>query len=192
LVLNSFIRPLLATVTSLILASASWSQTDTPTRVPVVISGGHETDPRDHGRPVALVAGGLGVSPEVFRDAFSKVHPVAPGSYPDELRARQNKETLLGALSRYGITNQRLDAVSDHYRYQPGSGQRWPTKSARIQAVVQNGIVTSFEITDGGSGYTSQPTLFVPGHRVPPLQVDLFFGKDLSKNGSISSVTFPR
>ncbi|NBQ65466.1 MAG: hypothetical protein EBT95_08050 [Verrucomicrobia bacterium] len=32
------------------------------TRVPVVFSGGHETDPRDHGRPVVLIAGALGVS----------------------------------------------------------------------------------------------------------------------------------
>jgi hypothetical protein len=158
----------------------------------VTISGGHQTDPRDHGRPVVLVAGGLGVSPEVFHDAFSRVHPVAPGSYPDDQRARQNKEVLLGALSRYGITNQQLDAVSDYYRYQPGSGQLWPTKPAEIQAVVQNGIVTSFEITDGGSGYTSQPTLSVPGYRISPVHVNLSFGKDFSKNGSIASVILLR
>ena len=190
--MNHLVRPLLATITSIILATTAWSQTNAITRVPAVISGGHETDPRDHGRPVVLVAGGLGVSPEVFHDAFSKVHPVAPGSYPDDQRARQNKEVLLSALSRYGITNQQLDAVSDHYRYQPRSGQLWPTKPAEIQAVVQNGNVTSFEITDGGSGYTSQPTLSVPGYRIAPVQANLSFGKNPSKNGSISSVILLR
>ena len=190
--MNHLVRPLLATVTFIILATTAWSQANAVTRVPVTISGGHQTDPRDHGRPVVLVAGGLGVSPEVFHDAFSRVHPVAPGSYPDDQRARQNKDVLLGALSRYGITNQQLDAVSDHYRYQPGPGQLWPTKPAEIQAVVQNGIVTYFEITDGGSGYTSQPTLSVPGYRIAPVQVNLSFGKDFSKNGSIASVILLR
>jgi len=189
---NHLVRPLLATVTFIILATTAWSQANAVTRVPVTISGGHQTDPRDHGRPVVLVAGGLGVSPEVFHDAFSRVHPVAPGSYPDDQRARQNKEVLLGALSRYGITNQQLDAVSDYYRYQPGSGQLWPTKPAKIQAVVQNGIATSFEITDGGSGYSSQPTLSVPGYHIGPVQVNLSFGKDFSKNGSIASVILLR
>ena len=186
--MKSFIRPLLAVLTSITLAAASWSQTDTITRVPVVISGGHEINPMDHGRPVALVAGGLGVSPEVFRDAFSKVHPVAPGSYPDDQRARQNKDVLLGALSRYGITNQRLDAVSDHYRYQPGSGQLWPTKPAMVQAVVQNGVVTSYEVIDGGSGYTSEPSLSVPGARSSPAKINISYSQDLSLNGAITSV----
>jgi hypothetical protein len=39
-------------------------------KVPVTFSGGHETDPQDRGRPVVLVAGALGVKPEVFRKAF--------------------------------------------------------------------------------------------------------------------------
>ena len=50
------------------------------TRVPVNFSGGHETDPRDHGRSVVLVASALGVTSEVFRAAFSNVHPAGPGS----------------------------------------------------------------------------------------------------------------
>ena len=85
-------------VTVLMLLCSAQSQTRDVIRVPVVISGGHETDPRDHGRPVVLVAGGLGVTPEIFRDAFSSVHPVAPGSYPDQERAQQNKSVLLSAL----------------------------------------------------------------------------------------------
>jgi len=47
------------------------------TRAPVALSGGRDTDCRDGGRPVALVAGGLGVKSEVFREAFRGVTPGA-------------------------------------------------------------------------------------------------------------------
>lgn len=162
------------------------------TRVPVLISGGHQTDPRDHGRPVVLVAGGLGVSPGIFRDAFTGVNPVAPGSYPDQGRARQNKSVLLSALSKYGITNQKLDSVSDYYRYQPGVGQLWPTKAAVIIAHVNNGKVTSFEVNDGGSGYSSQPSISVPGVRCGPVAVNISYSQNLQRNGTIDSVTLSR
>src|ERR1051325_7086572 len=79
------------------------------TRVPVVFSGGHETDPRDHGRPVVLVAGALGVQPQVFRDAFSHVRPAPRGTEPDPRQVRENKAALMSALGRYGVTNDRLD-----------------------------------------------------------------------------------
>lgn len=167
------------------------AQTDPPdvTHFPVMISGGHETDPRDHGRPVLLVAGGLGVPPQVFREAFSRVHPVDPGSYPDHERAQQNKGVLLTALAKYGVTNQKLDAVSDAYRYKPGSGQLWPNKPAAIAAFVKNGEVLSYRVIDGGSGYSSPPKLSVPGARSAPVSVKLCFGQSLSANGSISEVT---
>src|SRR4051812_1568346 len=79
-------------------------------KVPVTFSGGHETDRRDHGRPVVLVAAGLGVAPEVFRDAFSGVHPAGPGSGgPTREEAQKNKQALMSVLGKYGITNERLD-----------------------------------------------------------------------------------
>lgn len=162
------------------------------TRVPVVISGGHEADPRDHGRPVVLVAGALGVAPEVFRDAFSRVHPVAPGSQPDQARARENKAVLLSVLGKYGISNEKLDAVSDYYRYQPGTGRLWPTMPAVITALVKNGIVTALEVNEGGYGYSSPPTISVPGAVVGKVTVNLFFGRELQKNGSVASVTLLR
>src|SRR5437016_5075268 len=82
------------------------------TRVPVVFNGGHDTDPRDHGRPVVLIAAALGVKPEVFREAFSHVHPAGPGSGgPTDAEARKNKAALMSALGKYGITNDRLDTV---------------------------------------------------------------------------------
>src|SRR6476620_10797851 len=96
------------------------------TRVPIVFSGGHETDPRDRGRPVILIASALGVPPEVFREAFSHVHPAPPGRGPTPEEARRNKDALLGALSKYGVTNERLDEVSNYYRYRRDHGELWP------------------------------------------------------------------
>ena len=174
-----FARKLVAGVAMgmLVLSISALAQADSGSAVslPVTISGGHETDPIDHGRPVVLVAGGLGVTPEVFREAFS--------------RAQQNKTVLLGALAKYGITNQKLDAVSNAYRYKPGSGQLWPVKPAVIMAYVKNGAVISYEVIDGGAGYSSQPVLSVPGVRSGPVSVSLSFGQNLSSNGSITSVT---
>jgi len=80
--------------------------------VPVEFSGGHDTDPKDRGRPVVLVAGGLGVKPEVFREAFSHVKPAPAGTEPDPEQVRKNKAALMDALGKYGVTNEKLDTVS--------------------------------------------------------------------------------
>ena len=92
-------------------------------RVPVVFTGGHETDPRDRGRPVALVAAALGVPADVFREAFTHVRPAPAGTQPDPEAVRRNKDALMAALAPYGVTNDRLDAVSNHYRYVRSRGE---------------------------------------------------------------------
>jgi hypothetical protein len=131
--------------------------------MPVVFSGGHDTDPRDHGRPVVLVASALGVSSDVFRDAFSRVHPAGPGSGgPTREEARANKAALMSVLGKYGISNDRLDEVSNFYRYPPGSRELWKNRPAVANALVKNGVVTGYEIVDGGAGYTAPPTVTVP------------------------------
>src|SRR5215218_7061953 len=78
------------------------------TQLPITFSGGHETDPRDHGRPVVLVAAALGVTPDVFRTAFRGVTPARNGR-PSPQQARSNKDALMRVLKPYGITNERLD-----------------------------------------------------------------------------------
>ena len=155
--------------------------------LPLTFSGGHDTDPRDHGRPVVLVAGGLGVTPEVFREAFSGVTPSRNGP-PSGAQARKNKEALLKVLGPHGITNERLDEVSDYYRYRRERGEMWPTKPAKGHAVVENGQIKQIVITDGGSGYSSPPTVTVTGLKSAKLTAELSFGKDLKKNGAISAV----
>jgi len=160
-------------------------------RVAVVFSGGHETDPVDRGRPVALIAGALGVKPEVFREAFSHVQPAPAGTRPDEQRVRTNKAALMSALGPLGVTNDRLDEVSNYYRYQPGRGEMWPTREAKAFAVVENGQVTAFEITDGGSGYNSPPEVSVPGFPSGNATTEIAFGSILESNGAVKSINLP-
>ena len=160
------------------------------TRVPVVFSEGHETEGVDHGRPVVLIAAALGVKSEVFREAFSHVHPAGPGSGgPTDAEARQNKAALMSALGKYGITNDRLDTVSSYYRYPPGRGGLWKTQPATANALVKGGVVIGYEITSGGAGYSSAPIASVPGHPEAKAKVELAFGKNLETNGAISAIS---
>jgi hypothetical protein len=157
-------------------------------KVPIVITGGHETDPRDRGRPVALVAAALGVPPDVFRKAFSQVRPAPAGTEPEPAQVRRNKEVLLGALKPYGVTNDELDRVSDYYRYVPGRGTLWPVKAAAGYALFKDGVYQSIVITDPGSGYNAPPNVSVPGHPDLTLKATLAFGRVLKKNGSVATI----
>jgi hypothetical protein len=157
------------------------------TKVPVTFSGGHETDPRDHGRPVVLIAAALKVRPEVFRQAFSGVTP-ARGRRPSSDEQRRNKEALLKVLGPYDVTNERLDEVSDYYRYRPEKGELWPTKTAKAEAIVENGSIKRITITDAGAGYSSPPKVTVKGFEKVPLETKLKFGAEFKKNGSIDSI----
>lgn len=160
------------------------------TRVPVTFSGGHDTDPLDHGRPVILISSALGVTAEIFRDAFSGVHPAGPGKGgPSREEAQANKKVLMNALGKYGITNERLDEVSNFYRYPPGSRNLWKHTPATANALVKNGVVTGFEIVSGGAGHTTPPTITVPGISGVTTKVELAFGKKFETNGSVSAIT---
>jgi hypothetical protein len=158
------------------------------TRVPVKFSGGHETDRRDRGRPVVLIAGALGVSSDVFREAFSHVRPAPAGTRPSPDQVRKNKDALLNALGPHGVTNDRLDEVSNYYRYVRSRGEMWPTKPAAAYAEVERGKIARFVVTKGGSGYSSPPSVSVPGFDVTT-KVELSFGKKLETNGSVAAIT---
>lgn len=162
-----------------------------PERVTVEFSGGHETDPVDRGRPVVLVAAGLGVKPEVFREAFKEVRPAPAGTQPTEEQKRKNKSALMNALGKHGVTNDRLDEVSNYYRYVRSRGEMWPTKPAVAFALVRDGKVVGYEVVEGGSGYSSPPAVTVPGVKDAPAKVELSFGKDLKRNGAIAAIKVP-
>ncbi|RYG45739.1 hypothetical protein EON79_11865 [bacterium] len=176
----------------LMVGAAGWAgMGGDPNRVPVNFTGGFETDPQDGGRPVVLVAGALGVKPQVFRDAFSRVNPARDGAPSDE-RVHANKDVLLAALAPYGITNDRLDEVSDHYRYRPEEGERWPTRPAKAFAILKGGEVVRFEIIDPGYGYTSAPLVGVKGMKGLRATLKLAFSADFGKNGSVKALALEK
>src|ERR1019366_5026645 len=111
---------------------------------------------------VVLIAAALEVTPEVFRDAFSQVRPARGGSEPEPAQVRQNKAVLMKALGKYGITNERLDTVSNYYRSPPGRNGLWTTTPAVANALIKGGEVVGYEIVSSGSGYSSPPTVSVP------------------------------
>jgi hypothetical protein len=157
------------------------------TRLPVTFSGGHDTDPQDHGRPVVLIAAGLGVRPKVFRKAFSGVTP-ARGRGPTSEEARRNKEALMKVLGPLKVTNERLDEVSNYYRYRPEKGELWPTKLAKAYAVVEDNKITKIVVTQPGAGYSSPPKVTVKGVDKVRLRAKLMFTTDLKKNGGVESI----
>ncbi|HEV7299160.1 MAG TPA: hypothetical protein VGN72_07325 [Tepidisphaeraceae bacterium] len=154
--------------------------------VPLTIIGGHELNPEDRGRPVILIAAALGVPEQVFRDVFKGVRPSRDGK-PSGEEARANKKVLLDGLAKYGVTNERLDEVSNYYRYKPQDGGLWRHAPAAGFATVKDGVVTSVTITDAGRGYSSQPAVSVEG-ATTPLKASIAFGKDLATNGSVQGV----
>jgi hypothetical protein len=156
--------------------------------IEVAMVAGHDTDPRDHGRPVILVASALGVPTQVFRDAFTHVHPAPAGQEPDPEQVRRNKDTLLATLSKYGVTNDRLDEVSNYYRYNGSQGELWRNRSAKISVTLENGVFKRATIEDEGAGYTTAPSLSVPGYPSVKLAAKVAFGTDLAKNGAIAKV----
>jgi hypothetical protein len=132
----------------LLAASAAFAE---ETQVPVTFSGGHDIGRGDFGRPVNLIAAALGVKPDVFREAFSGVTP-AKGRGPSGEEARRNKDALMKVLKPHGITNDRLDEVSNYYRFRPQNGELWPTTAAKAHAVVEGGKIKKIVVTEPGSG----------------------------------------
>ena len=171
------------------------SETATPTtsaaslasRSSVVFSGGYETDPQDHGRPVILISGALGVPPQVFRDAFSGVTPARNGP-PTREHAQANKRILMDALGKYGVTNDRLDDVSNFYRYRPYDDELWKHSPAKAEAIIADGKVTGFEVIDPGYGYSSPPDVAVPGFPGLTVNISLKYGADLKQNGGVTEI----
>lgn len=91
-------------------------------------------------------------------------------------------------LETLGVTNQRLDEVSNYYRYQPQRGQLWNTTPAKVHAVVEAGKVKRIVVTDPGSGFSSPPKATITGMEQVGLKVTIQFSKELKANESISAV----
>lgn len=177
-------------VTGVLIAASALVAAQNPPeqRLPVTFSGGYETDPRDSGRPVVLIASALGVSERVFRGAFAHVTPAAAGDRPEPGQVRLNKEALLRSLGQYGVTNDLLDSVSDYYRYNKSRGEMWRHTPATAYAIVSNGTITGFNVTNPGSGYSSAPAVSIPGMGSLKVKVTLTFSRRFDSNGSIGAI----
>ena len=138
---------------------------------------------------MALVAAALNVPASVFREAFSRVRPAPAGEAPDPHQVTFNKQALLSSLSKFGVTNDRLDQVSNFYRYRPGQGSIWRSQAARILVTISGNKVTNINVVDAGAGYSSVPTLSVPGYPAIKLKCRLAMGTDLRTNGSLMGVS---
>ncbi|MEP6985895.1 MAG: hypothetical protein ABI970_09865 [Chloroflexota bacterium] len=93
-------------------------------------------------------------------------------------------------LAPYGITNEKLDEVSNYYRYKGSLGQTWPQTKAVAAAVVVDGKLTGLNITNAGAGYTSVPKVVVRLGNVTYTGVaTLLYTDDFKTNGSITSIS---
>ena len=92
-------------------------------------------------------------------------------------------------MGPYGVTNDRLDEVSNYYRYVRSRGEMWPTKPAAAYAEVQHGKIVRFVVTKAGAGYSSPPSVSVPGFEGAAVKVELAWSKKLESNGSIAAIT---
>ena len=175
--------------TTLAWAQSPSAPADGTSSVKVRFVGGFDTEGEDRGRPVILIASALNVAPQVFRDVFKGVLPAGPGQRPQEADVRKNKQVLLEGLSKYGVTDDRLNKVSNYYRYRRDSGEIWKHVDAEAVATVKDGAVIAVTVTNPGSGYSSPPIVTVPGIAKVNATVILSYDTDLDKNGSIKSIT---
>jgi hypothetical protein len=157
------------------------------TKVAVTISGGHDIDRKDFGRPIVLIAAALEVKPEEFRKAFSGVTPAKEGK-PSDDEARRNKEALMKVLKPLGVTDERLNEVSNYYRYRPQNGELWTNTPAKAHAIVEDGKIKKIVVAEPGSGYSSTPKVVVEGIEKLEFKIIVHFEKDLKKNGGIKSI----
>lgn len=156
-------------------------------KVPVTFSGGHELGKNDYGRPINLMAAGLGVKPDEFRQAFSGVTP-ARGRGPTGDEARRNKQALMKVLAPLGVTNDRMDEVANYYRFRPQNGELWPINPAEAYALVDGGKIKEIVVTKPGSGYNTPPKATIEGFKTVRLEAKVTYDKDLKQNGGIESV----
>jgi hypothetical protein len=171
-----------------ILAFALGTASGAETQVPVTFTGGHDIGKNDHGRPVVLIAAALEVKPEVFREAFSGVTPAHNNGGPTQEEARKNKEALMKVLKPHNVTNDRLDEVSNFYRFQPQKGNIWKNTPAKAHAIVEDGKIKQIVVTEAGAGYSTPPKATVEGMGMVELKVTVQYDKDLKKNGAIASI----
>lgn len=92
-------------------------------------------------------------------------------------------------LAPHGVTNERLDEVSNFYRYRPQSGELWNHKPAKATATIKDGKVVGFKILDEGFGYSTPPNVQIAGYENVRVKAEIEFTADLKTNGRIKTLT---
>ncbi|RTE09988.1 hypothetical protein [Paenibacillus whitsoniae] len=96
---------------------------------------------------------------------------------------------MLRVLAPYGITNDRLDEVSNFYRYNGRDGALWQHTLATATPIVTDGKVTGATITNPGSGYTSAPTVTITGpDGTVTAKASVAYTQDFTTNGSLTTI----
>jgi len=67
-------------------------------------------------------------------------------------------------------------------------GGIWRNEPAVANALVKAGHVIGYEVVGGGAGYTSPPTVQVPGIKDVAATVKLSFSQKFESNGSVSAI----
>lgn len=159
---------------------------DAAGRVVVEFSGGRETQPEDNGHPVTLIANALDITPQVFREAFFQFVPDAENTDTDGWK--QHLPEMMKILGPHGVTEARLTEVLDYYAGTRAGGATWPLEPAIAWATVKDGKITGFEVTTGGAGYNSPPTVNVAGHDTSGVKAELSGSNSLKQNGAVSGI----
>ena len=94
----------------------------------------------------------------------------------------------MNGLSKYGVTNDRLDEVSNYYRFRPQAGELWPTRPAKGYALIEDGKIKKLVIANPGAGYNTPPEVTLPDFPTLHVRATLSFNKDLKKNGGVATV----
>ncbi len=92
------------------------------------------------------------------------------------------------SLGTQGVSNDRLDEVSDYYRFQPQSGKIWTHKPAKAHALIVDGKIERIVVTDPGHGYCSAPKIVVLAMRKRSLKSSSSSRRISKRMGAIKEI----
>ncbi len=64
----------------------------------------------------------------------------------------------------------------------------WRNRPASATAILKDGAVTGFTLTDPGAGYSSPPAISVQGIAGLKVEVVMIYGEDFKTNGSVKEI----
>ena len=99
------------------------------------------------------------------------------------------EESADGRTRKHGVSNERLDEVSYDYRCNGSAGETWKHSTATATAIIMEGKVTGFTITNAGAGYLIASRVSVVGYGDVEVEATIEFSNDFKTNGRVTSLT---